>query len=152
MNTIFFLQLSCWRSGGWRLFDFGHGLRQLRCSVLLHPSGFLQARTGLHSDEGSQCQSVVGEKYSVVQKNSCMFEFPAFLPPTYLGQPMDSPTAMTEHVSQNLAGFFSLHAVQVYRAVSLFLIGRHEQGMLGDSHSHSPNPLSQIPSHRPRSA
>ena len=44
--------------------------------------------------------------YSVVQKNSCMFEFPAFLPPTNLGLPMHSPSALTEHASLNLARFF----------------------------------------------
>ena len=27
-------------------------------------------------------------------KKTCMFEFPAFLPPTYLGLPMHSPSAM----------------------------------------------------------
>ena len=41
--------------------------------------------------------------YSVVQKNSSMFEFAAFLLPTNLGQPMHSPSALTEHVSLNLA-------------------------------------------------
>ena len=47
--------------------------------------------------------------YSVVQKNSCcMFEFPAFLPPTNLGLPMHSPSALTEHVSLNLAMYFCL--------------------------------------------
>ena len=41
-------------------------------------------------------------------KNSCVFEFPAFLPPTNL--PMYSPSALTEHVSLNLARFFfALH-------------------------------------------
>ena len=44
--------------------------------------------------------------YSVVQKNSCMFEFAAFLPPTDLGLPMHSPSALTENVSLNLARFF----------------------------------------------
>ena len=41
--------------------------------------------------------------YSVVKKNSSMFEFAAFLLPTNLGQPMHSPSALTEHVSLNLA-------------------------------------------------
>ena len=44
--------------------------------------------------------------YSVVQKNSCMFEFPAFVPPANLGLPMHSPPALTEHASLNLARFF----------------------------------------------
>ena len=44
--------------------------------------------------------------YSVVQKNSSMFELPACLLPTNQGQPMHSPSAMTEHVSLNLAWFF----------------------------------------------
>ena len=35
-----------------------------------------------------------------------MFEFAAFLPPTNLGLPMHSPSALTEHVSLNLARFF----------------------------------------------
>ena len=39
-------------------------------------------------------------------KNSCLFEFPAFLPPINLGLPMHSPSAMTEHVTLNLARFF----------------------------------------------
>ena len=46
----------------------------------------------------------------VVHKNSRMFEFPAFLPPTNL--PMHSQSALTEHVSLNLAGFFLLDPVQ----------------------------------------
>ena len=37
-----------------------------------------------------------------------MFEFPAFLIPTNLGQPMHSPSALIEHVSLNLAGTFFL--------------------------------------------
>ena len=49
--------------------------------------------------------------YSVVQKNSCVFEFPAFLPPTNLGLPMHNPSALTEHVSLNLARFFLLDPV-----------------------------------------
>ena len=49
--------------------------------------------------------------YSMVQKISCMFEFPAFLPPTNLGLPMHSPSALTEHVSLNLARFFLLNPV-----------------------------------------
>lgn len=40
------------------------------------------------------------------KKNSCTFEFPAFLPPTNLGLPMHSPSALTEHVSLNLGRFF----------------------------------------------
>ena len=34
-------------------------------------------------------------------KNSCVFEFPAFLPPTNPGLPMHSPSALTEHMSPN---------------------------------------------------
>ena len=49
--------------------------------------------------------------YRVEQNNSCMFEIAAFLPPTNLRQPMHSPSALTEHVSLNLAWFFLLHAV-----------------------------------------
>ena len=44
--------------------------------------------------------------YSVVQKNPCMFEFSASLPPTNLGLPMHSPSALTRHMSLNLAKFF----------------------------------------------
>ena len=40
-----------------------------------------------------------------------MFEFPAFLPPTNLALPMHSPSALTEHVSLNLARFFLLDPV-----------------------------------------
>ena len=47
----------------------------------------------------------------MVQNNSCMVEFPAFLPPTNLGLPMHSPSALTEHVSLNLARFFLLDPV-----------------------------------------
>ena len=47
--------------------------------------------------------------YSMVYKNCCMFEFPAFLPPTNLGLPMHSPSALKEHVSLNLACFFLLN-------------------------------------------
>ena len=39
-------------------------------------------------------------------KNSCMFEIPAFLPPTNLGLLMHSPLALMEHVSLNLARLF----------------------------------------------
>ena len=42
-------------------------------------------------------------KCIVVQKNSSMFEFAASLLPTNVGQPMHSPSALTEHVSLNLA-------------------------------------------------
>ena len=52
------------------------------------------------------CTSQLQPTYSVVQKNSSMFEFPAILLPTNLGQPMHSPSALTEHVSLNLARFF----------------------------------------------
>ena len=44
--------------------------------------------------------------YRVEQLNFCMFEFLAFLLPTNLRQPMHSPSALTEHVSLNLAGTF----------------------------------------------
>ena len=57
----------------------------------------------LHSAWGQKFSRAL---YSVVQKNSSMFEFPAFLLPTNLGQPMHSPSALTEHVSLNLAWFF----------------------------------------------
>ena len=40
--------------------------------------------------------------YSVVQKASCMFKFPAFFLPSNLGQAMQRPTAMTEQPSPNL--------------------------------------------------
>ena len=40
-----------------------------------------------------------------------MFEFPAFLLPTNLGQPMHSPSAPREHVALNLAWFFLLYTV-----------------------------------------
>ena len=47
------------------------------------------------------------------KKNSCMFEFPAFLPPVNLGLPMHSPSALTEHVSLILARFFLLDPVEI---------------------------------------
>ena len=49
--------------------------------------------------------------YRPVQKKSPLFEFPAFLPPTNLGLPMHSPSALTEDVSLNLARFFLLDPV-----------------------------------------
>ena len=49
--------------------------------------------------------------YSLGGKNSYMFEFPSFLPPTNLGLPMHSSSALTEHVSLNLARFFLLDPV-----------------------------------------
>ena len=45
-------------------------------------------------------------KYREEQNKSCMFEFPAFLLPTILKQPMHCQSALTEHVSLNLASFF----------------------------------------------
>ena len=56
------------------------------------------------------------QSYCYVQcgeKNSCMFEFPTFLPPTNLGLPMHSPSALKEHVSLNLARFFLLNPVLI---------------------------------------
>ena len=44
-----------------------------------------------------------------------MFEFSAFLPPTNLGLPMPSPSALTEHVPLNLARFFVLDPVHSQR-------------------------------------
>ena len=53
------------------------------------------------------------------KKKSCMFEFAAFLPPTNLGLPMHSPSALTEHVSLNLARFFLLDPVSMSTDVSM---------------------------------
>ena len=44
----------------------------------------------------------------VVQKNSCMFEFPAFLLPTNLGQLTHCQSSLREHVSFNFKGAFLL--------------------------------------------
>ena len=44
----------------------------------------------------------LSENYSVVQKNSSMFEFPAFLLPKNLVQPIHCPSALKDHVSLNL--------------------------------------------------
>ena len=41
--------------------------------------------------------------YRLVQKKCPLFEFPAFLLPTNLGQPMNSQSAMIELPAQNLA-------------------------------------------------
>ena len=41
-----------------------------------------------------------------------MFELPAFLPPTHLELPMYTPSALTEHVSLNLARLFLLDPVE----------------------------------------
>ena len=43
--------------------------------------------------------------YRFVQKNSCMFECSRLLFAHWPRQPMHSPSALTEHVSPNLAGF-----------------------------------------------
>ena len=55
--------------------------------------------------------------WNVEQKNSCMFEFPAFLLLTNLGQPLHSPSALTEHVSLNIAGTFPLDPVLNLKAL-----------------------------------
>ena len=39
------------------------------------------------------------------KENSCIYKFPTFLPPTNLWLPMHSPSALTEHVSLNIARF-----------------------------------------------
>ena len=44
--------------------------------------------------------------YWVMQKNSCMFEFSRPLSAHWPRHPMHSPSALTEHVSLNLARFF----------------------------------------------
>ena len=49
----------------------------------------------------------------VEQNNSYIFEFPAFMLPINLGQPIHSPLALTEHVSLNLAGAFLLDPVSM---------------------------------------
>ena len=54
---------------------------------------------------------VLGHMYSLGGKNSYMFEFPSFLPPTNLGLPMHSSSALTEHVTLNLARFILLDPV-----------------------------------------
>ena len=64
--------------------------------VSFRPTGPTGRRTRRHSEE---------------QKNSRMFKFPAFLLPTSVGQPMHSPSALTEQVSLNLAGTFLLDPV-----------------------------------------
>ena len=55
------------------------------------------------------------------QKNSCLFEFPACLLPTNLGQPMHSPSALTEHVSLNLARLFLLYPVRAARILDALI-------------------------------
>ena len=49
--------------------------------------------------------------YRLVQKKCPLFEFSAFLPPTNLGQPMDSQSALTELSSANLTSFLLLDPV-----------------------------------------
>ena len=68
---------------------------------------------------GRVCRA--SQEYSLVQKNSSMFELPAFLPPPNLGLPMHSPSALTEHVSLNLARFFLLDPV----------LSKMEEGRIG---------------------
>ena len=57
---------------------------------------------------------VILTQYRVGQNDSCMnmFEYPTFLLPTNLGQPMHSPPALMEHVSLNLEGTFLLNPVE----------------------------------------
>ena len=45
-----------------------------------------------------------------------MFEFPAFLPPTNLGLPKLSPSALMEHVSLDIAVVFLLDPVKILGA------------------------------------
>ena len=52
-----------------------------------------------------------GMIYRVVQKNSIMFESSRPLSAQCPRQPMNSPSALTEHVSLNLAGIFLLDLV-----------------------------------------
>ena len=54
-------------------------------------------------------------KYSVVQKNSSMFEFAAFLLPTNIGPPMHSQSALAELPSPNLAPFLLLDPVDTHK-------------------------------------
>ena len=49
--------------------------------------------------------------YRLMQKKCPLFEFPAFLLPINLGQPMHSQLAMTELPAQNLALFLLLDPV-----------------------------------------
>ena len=49
--------------------------------------------------------------YRVVQKKSCMFEYSRPLSAHWSRQPIHSPSALTEHVSSNLAGIFLLDPV-----------------------------------------
>ena len=57
-------------------------------------------------------------------KNSCMFEFPMFLLPTNLGQPIHSLSAMTELPSPNLAVTFLLYPVYNGTGTTFVLPGR----------------------------
>ena len=50
--------------------------------------------------------------YRLVQKKCSLFEFPAFLLPTNLRQPMRSQSALMEIPSLNLACFILLNPVQ----------------------------------------
>ena len=61
--------------------------------------------------------SVVKEygEYRVVQKNSCMFESSRPLSAHWPRQPMHSQSALTEHVSLNLARFFLLDPVHRWK-------------------------------------
>ena len=68
-----------------------------------HMSNFSPQPPQFPTVRGQQRCEIRSFLYSVVQKNSSMFEFAAFLLPTNVGQPMHSPSALTEHVSLNLA-------------------------------------------------
>ena len=70
-----------------------------------------------------------------------MLEFPAFLPPTNLGLLMHSPSALTEHVSLNLARFYLLNPVneelQIIPYPGLFVV----PPLYRVTHRHSKNLL-----------
>ena len=79
-----------------------------------HSEVAYRAKSGVivEKREGSEIK-----KYSMVQKNSCMFEFPAFLPPTNLELLMHSPSALTEHESLNFAETYLLNPVSYEMAM-----------------------------------
>ena len=62
--------------------------------------------------------------YRVVQKNSCMFECSRSLYAHWPRQPMHSQSALTEHVSLNLARFLLLDPVRAWAPVFALRICR----------------------------
>ena len=61
---------------------------------------------------GAPILTVAKMNYRVMQKDSCMFGFPAFVLPPNLGQPMHSPSALTKLGRNFFAPFCTTSSVK----------------------------------------